>query len=286
VISPGPEPQPRRPRVPRADDRRPGDDVMQGPAPVPQQDAGEPQSREQEAQRDRQCAHDRPGARLHRCCRLSRPARRTAPCRRSARGPAVGEVDEPQAAYAMITQMPPLFQVMSLPVSTLAANEMAARVSMNTPALTPTSAAKAAKRDAKPAHLPCRPSRMTAGGPGGWGIARTRSHSPALGHSRSGGPGGPVYGRRRSRPIQRAMNSSSPTVWLRTMPSNGLDKGTASGDSGLRTAVLPPPAVRMGVTVRPVAGRARCAGSICSIFRPRVSASHGQYQRYTAVTRQ
>ena len=35
---------------------------MQGPAPVPQQDAGEPQSREQEAQRDRQRAHDRPAA--------------------------------------------------------------------------------------------------------------------------------------------------------------------------------------------------------------------------------
>ena len=63
----------------------------------------------------------------------------------------------------MTTQMSPLFQVMSLPVSTLAPNEMAARVSMNAPALTPTSAAKAAKRDAKPAHLPCRLSRMTAG---------------------------------------------------------------------------------------------------------------------------
>ena len=34
VISPGQEPQPRRPRVPRVDDRRPGDDVMQRPAPV------------------------------------------------------------------------------------------------------------------------------------------------------------------------------------------------------------------------------------------------------------
>jgi len=54
-----------------------------------------------------------------------------------------------QAACAMTTQMSPLFQVMSVPVSTLAANEMAARVSMSTPALTPTSAAKAAKRDAK-----------------------------------------------------------------------------------------------------------------------------------------
>ena len=69
----------------------------------------------------------------------------------------------PQAAYAMTTQMSPMFQGMSLPVSTLAANEMAARVSMSTPALTPTSAAKAAKRDAKRAYLPCRLSRMTAG---------------------------------------------------------------------------------------------------------------------------
>ena len=51
--APGKEPQPRRPRVPRVDDRRPGDDVMQRPAPVPQQDAGEPQSQEQEAQRER-----------------------------------------------------------------------------------------------------------------------------------------------------------------------------------------------------------------------------------------
>ena len=38
----GQEPQPRRPRVPRVDDRRPGDDVMQRPAPVTQQDAHEP----------------------------------------------------------------------------------------------------------------------------------------------------------------------------------------------------------------------------------------------------
>ena len=185
----------------------------------------------------------------------------------------------------MITQMSPLFQVMSLPVSTRAANETAARASMNTPRLTPTSTAKAAKRDAKPAYLPCRLSRMTAG-PGGRGIARARVHSPA-GHSWSGGPGGPVYGWRRRRPIQRAMNSSSPAVWLRTMSSAGLsNNGTASGDSGLRTAVLRPPAVRMGITVRPVVGRARCAGSIRGIPRPQVSASHGRCQRYTAVTRQ
>ena len=31
--APGKEPQPRRPRVPRVDDSRPGDDVMPGPAP-------------------------------------------------------------------------------------------------------------------------------------------------------------------------------------------------------------------------------------------------------------
>ena len=51
--APGKEPQPRRPRVSRVGDRRPGDDVMQRPAPVTQQDAGEPQSQEQEAQRER-----------------------------------------------------------------------------------------------------------------------------------------------------------------------------------------------------------------------------------------
>src|SRR4249919_3145376 len=44
---PGQEPQPGRPRVPGVDDRRAGDDVVQCPAPVAQQDAGEPQSQEQ-----------------------------------------------------------------------------------------------------------------------------------------------------------------------------------------------------------------------------------------------
>ena len=73
----------------------------------------------------------------------------------------------PQIAYAMITQMSPLLQAMSLPVSTLAANEMAARASMNRPRLTPTSTAKATKRDAKPAYFPCRLSRMMTGGPEG-----------------------------------------------------------------------------------------------------------------------
>ena len=72
----------------------------------------------------------------------------------------------PQTAYAMTTQMSPLFQAMSLPVSTLAANETAARASMNTPRLTPTSTAKAVKRDAKPAYFPCRLSRMTGGSAG------------------------------------------------------------------------------------------------------------------------
>ena len=70
--------------------------------------------------------------------------------------------------------MPPLFQVMSLPVSTLAANEMATRVSMNTPALTHACDEGGKTRDAK-------------------------------------------------RPIQRAMNSSSPTVGLRTMSGPGLE---------------------------------------------------------------
>jgi len=51
--APGQEPQPGRPRVPGVDDRRPGDDVVQRPAPVTQQDAREPQSQEQEAQRER-----------------------------------------------------------------------------------------------------------------------------------------------------------------------------------------------------------------------------------------
>ena len=41
--APGQEPQPRGPRIPGVDDRRPGDDVVQRPPPVPQQDAGEPQ---------------------------------------------------------------------------------------------------------------------------------------------------------------------------------------------------------------------------------------------------
>ena len=72
-----------------------------------------------------------------------------------------------QTAYATITQMSPLCQVMSLPVSTLAANEMAARASMNTPRLTPTSTAKAIKRDAKPEYFPCRLSRVTIGAPEG-----------------------------------------------------------------------------------------------------------------------
>ena len=60
-----------------------------------------------------------------------------------------------------------------MPVSTLAANEMAARVSMNTPALTPTSGAKAAKRDAQPVYLACRLSWMTAGAPEG-GVSPAR----------------------------------------------------------------------------------------------------------------
>ena len=72
-----------------------------------------------------------------------------------------------QTAYATITQMSPLCQVMSLPVSTLAANEMAARASKNTPRVTPTSTAKATKREAKPEYLPCRLFWMTIGAPVG-----------------------------------------------------------------------------------------------------------------------
>src|SRR5271157_4259659 len=92
----------------------------------------------------------------------------------------------------MITQRSPLFQVMSLPVSTLAANEMAARASMNTPRLTPTSTAKAVKRDAKPEYLPCRLSRMTAGGPEGV-ISPARAGGPegVASPADSAGSGGP-----------------------------------------------------------------------------------------------
>ena len=75
-------------------------------------------------------------------------------------------VNNAQAAYAMTTQMSPLCQVMSVPVSTLAANEMAARASRNTPRLFPRSTAKAAKREAKPAYFPCRLSRMMTGARG------------------------------------------------------------------------------------------------------------------------
>ncbi len=77
-----------------------------------------------------------------------------------------------QTAYAMTTQTSPLFHAMSLPVSTLAANVTAARASKNTPRLTPTSTAKAAKRDAKPAYLSCRFSWMTGGPEGAASPAR------------------------------------------------------------------------------------------------------------------
>ena len=90
----------------------------------------------------------------------------------------------------MITQMSPLFQVMSLPVSTLAANEMAARASRNTPRLIPTSTAKAVKRDAKPEYFPCRLSRMTAGGPeGGASPARAVMAPPRAAASQAGRAG-------------------------------------------------------------------------------------------------
>src|SRR5438270_12337075 len=92
--------------------------------------------------------------------------------------------------------MLPLFQVMSVPVSTLAANEMAARASMNTPTLTAMSAAKAANRDAKPAYFPCRLSRIMTRRPEGgappsraimappWGVA---GQADRAGRRRDGG---------------------------------------------------------------------------------------------------
>jgi hypothetical protein len=107
-------------------------------------------------------------------CRGSSPA---------ACGPVVGAVDELPAAQAMTTQMSPLFQAMSRSVKTLAVNEMAARASMNTPTLIPTSTAKAAKRDAKPAHFPSRVFWMTIG-VSGRGIFRARRLLPAPGASR------------------------------------------------------------------------------------------------------
>ena len=47
------------------------------------------------------------------------------------------------------------------------------------------------------------------------------------------------------------------------------NNGTASGDSGLRTAGLPPPAVRMAVTVRPVGPVESSATSSTSMARRR-----------------
>ena len=70
-----------------------------------------------------------------------------------------------QTAYAMITQVSPLFQVMSLPVSTLAANEMAARASMYTPRVTLPSTAKAVKTGRETGVLSLQALR--SGGPGG-----------------------------------------------------------------------------------------------------------------------
>src|SRR5262249_36014743 len=51
---------------------------------------------------------------------------------------------------------------------------------------------------------------------GGRGLARTRGHDAAVARSPAGGPGGPVYGRRRRRLTVRAMASSTPTVLLRS----------------------------------------------------------------------
>jgi hypothetical protein len=104
---------------------------MQRPAPVTQQDAREPLSQEQEAQRERQRAHDRPPGRRSLASVLSSVTTRTPNSEMPTVLPLAARQQakwtNPQAAYAMTAQMSPLFQGMSLPVSTLAANEMAAR---------------------------------------------------------------------------------------------------------------------------------------------------------------
>jgi hypothetical protein len=140
----------------------------------------------------------------------------------------------------------PLFQAMSLPVSTPAANEMAARASRCTPGLAPASTVKAAKRDAEPRVLAWQALPDDGRGPAGRGAARARSHGPAPGRGRSGGPGGPVYERRRSRPIQRAMNSSAKRCRSNrstrsvSLPKAGLGLHPLKGD--LSDAVVATPA--------------------------------------------
>jgi hypothetical protein len=120
--------QPRRRRVPRVDDRRSGDDVMQHPG------AGHPGECLRTWSRNRKLngsasVRMTPGARWHRCRHPSPPACRTAPCRG------------------------------------IAANEIAARTSRNTPTLTHVcgEGGEGGKRDAKPVHFLCRLSRMTTG---------------------------------------------------------------------------------------------------------------------------
>ena len=172
----GQEPQPGRPRVRGVDDRGPGDDVMQGPAPVAQQDAGEPRSREQDAQRERRRAHDRPAPA---CIGAVVPHRRHAGQRHAggpaAGGPAAGEVDEPPGCIR--DDHPDAALVPGdVPAGQRPGRERDGGQGEHEHAGTdPPSAAKAAKRDAKPAYLPCRLSRMTAGAPGGRGVARARS---------------------------------------------------------------------------------------------------------------
>ena len=108
---------------------------------------------------------------------------------------------------------------------------------MNTPRLTPTSTAKAVKRDTKPAHFPPgRPSWMTGAPQGAAPPARAVITLPWL--QPPVGPGGPLYGRRRRRPIQRAMNSWSPTVWLRTTSSTSLATPLGCGDDGAEVGLL------------------------------------------------
>ena len=149
------------------------------------------------AQRECQRAHDRPAPACVGAIVSHHPhAEQRHAGGPAARGPGIGEVGEPPDRIHDDHPDVALFQAMSLPVSTLAANEMAARASMNTPRLTPHVHSEDGKTRCETRALPCRPSWM---GAGGRGIARPRSHDAALVCSPSAGPGGPVYGRRRRR---------------------------------------------------------------------------------------
>jgi hypothetical protein len=120
----------------------------------------------------------------------------------------------------------PWIATAAAPVSTLAANETAARASMYTPRLTPTSTAKAVKRDAKPEYLPCRLSRMTAGAPEGGASPARAVMAPPWAAAGQAGRAGRCTGGGAGALSSGAMNSSSPTVWLRTTSSTGLQQQT------------------------------------------------------------